>query len=145
MSQNLDFLLEIGTEEIPAGFLPPAQEALAALAREGLAASRIEFGAVRTLATPRRLVLHVAGVAPGQPDAVEEKIGPPVAAAFDKDGNPTKAAEGFARTNGVAVADLLRLETPKGSYLAARRQVVGRPTAAVLAALVPQWLARLPF
>ncbi len=145
MSQSLDFLLEIGTEEIPAGFLPPAEAALAALAREGLAAARIGFGALRAFATPRRLVLHVTGVAPGQADAVEEKVGPPASAAFDQDGKPTKAAEGFARTNGVAVADLIRLETPKGVYLAARREVLGRPTGEVLAALAPQWLARLPF
>ncbi len=145
MSQHTDFLLEVGTEEIPAGFLPPAQEALATLAREGLAAARIACGEVRALATPRRLVLHVAGVAPRQADAVEEKVGPPASAAFDAAGNPTKAAEGFARTNGVAVADLLRVQTPKGEYLGVRKQVSGRPTAEVLAALAPQWLGKLPF
>jgi glycyl-tRNA synthetase beta chain len=145
MSRPTDFLLEIGTEEIPAGFLPPAQEALGALAREGLAAARIGFGSVRTLATPRRLVLHVEGVAPRQADAVEEKVGPPVSAAFDASGNPTRAAEGFARTNGVAVGELIRVHTGKGEYLAVRKEVAGRPAAAVLRELVPQWLARIAF
>ncbi|MEW6489637.1 MAG: glycine--tRNA ligase subunit beta [Thermodesulfobacteriota bacterium] len=145
MSQPTDFLLEIGTEEIPAGFLPPAQDALGALAREGLAAARIGCGSVRTLATPRRLVLHVEGVAPRQADAIEEKVGPPVSAAFDAAGNPTRAAEGFARTNGVAVAELIRVHTGKGEYLAVRKEVAGRPAAEVLRELVPQWLARLPF
>lgn len=145
MSQTTDFLLEIGTEEIPAGFVPPAQEALAAFARDGLAAARIVCGPVRTLATPRRLVLHVEGVAPRQADATEEKVGPPVSAAFDTSGKPTRAAEGFARTNAVAVSDLIRVHTGKGEYLAVRKEVAGRPTAEVLRELVPQWLARLPF
>jgi glycyl-tRNA synthetase beta chain len=145
MSQTTDFVLEVGTEEIPAGFLPPAQEALAALARDGLGAARIAFAEARALATPRRLVLHVGGVASRQADTVEEKVGPPVAAAFDPAGNPTKAAEGFARTNGVAVSELLRVQTPRGEYLGLRKQLAGRPAADVLAELAPQWLARIPF
>ncbi|NTU59699.1 MAG: glycine--tRNA ligase subunit beta, partial [Deltaproteobacteria bacterium] len=142
---KVDFILEVGTEEIPAGFLPPALAALGNLAREGLEAARVGFEEVTTLGTPRRLVLIVRGVAPRQADAVEEKVGPPVSAAFDKDGNPTKAAEGFARTNGVAVGELLKLDTGKGLYVAVRKQVDGRPTAEVLAALAPQWLAKIPF
>ncbi len=145
MSQTTDFVLEVGTEEIPAGFLPPAQEALAALAREGLEGARISFAEVRALATPRRLVLHVSGLASRQADTVEEKVGPPVSAAFDPAGNPTKAAEGFARTNGVAVSDLLRVQTPRGEYLGIRKQLAGQPASDVLAGLAPQWLARIPF
>ncbi|MBI5013908.1 MAG: glycine--tRNA ligase subunit beta [Deltaproteobacteria bacterium] len=145
MSQTTDFLLEVGTEEIPAGFLSPALGALASLAREGLEARRLAFGEVVTAGTPRRLVLLVRGLAKTQPDAVEEKVGPPASAAFDKDGNPTKAAEGFARTNGVAVADLLRIDTGKGLYLAVRKEVQGRPAAEVLSGLLPAWLAKVPF
>lgn len=145
MGATTDFLLEVGTEEIPAGFLPTALDALAALAREGLEASRLTFGEAKTLGTPRRLVLLVRGLAAAQPDAVEEKVGPPLSAAFDKDGNPTKAAEGFARTNGVAVGDLLQVDTDKGRYLAVRREMKGRAAAEVLAGLLPQWLGKVPF
>ncbi|GAB6062876.1 glycine--tRNA ligase subunit beta [Deferrisoma palaeochoriense] len=145
MSATREFLLEVGTEEIPAGFLPPARAQLAEAARKGLEAARIGFGEVRALGTPRRLVLHVTGVAERQADAVEEKVGPPVSAAFDAEGRPTRAAEGFARSNGVAVEDLLRVETEKGWYVAVRRELKGRPTAEVLAELVPGWLTGLHF
>lgn len=145
MERRVDFILEVGTEEIPAGFLPPALAALETLAREGLEGARVAFDEVTTQGTPRRLLLLVRGVAPRQADAVEEKVGPPVSAAFDKDGKPTKAAEGFARTNGVDVSQLLRLDTGKGQYVAVRREVQGRPTGEVLSALVPPWLGKIPF
>ncbi|WP_025321201.1 glycine--tRNA ligase subunit beta [Deferrisoma camini] len=145
MSRGLELLLEVGTEEIPAGFLPPARAQLAEAARKGLEAQRIGFEAVQALGTPRRLVLHVTGVADRQADAVEEKIGPPVSAAFDAEGRPTRAAEGFARSNGVAVEDLLRVETERGLYVAVRRELAGRPTADVLAEAIPQWLSALRF
>lgn len=145
MAGTHDFLFEVGTEEIPAGFLTPALEALSTLAREGLEGARLSHGDVIAQGTPRRLALLVRSVAERQTDVVEEKVGPPASAAFDAHGNPTKAAEGFARTNGAAVSDLLRLDTPKGQYLAVRRRVEGRPAAAVLASLLPQWLAKLPF
>ncbi|MFU8856782.1 MAG: glycine--tRNA ligase subunit beta [Deferrisomatales bacterium] len=140
-----DLLLEIGTEEIPAGFLSPALAQLAALAREGLEANRLSAGAVRTLGTPRRLVLWVEEVADRQADALEERVGPSVTAAFDAEGNPTRAAQGFARSQGVEVGELLRVETEKGSYVAARRHLPGRPAAQVLAELLPQWAGRLHF
>ncbi|GAB4260735.1 MAG: glycine--tRNA ligase subunit beta [Deferrisomatales bacterium] len=140
-----DLLVEIGTEEIPAGFLPPALEQLAEMAREGLERSRIAFGPVKTLGTPRRLVLWVQEVAERQPDAAEERIGPSATVAFDAQGNPTKAAQGFARSAGVPVSELIRVETEKGPYVAVRRRVPGRPTAQVLADLLPQWLGRLHF
>ncbi len=145
MSPALDLIFEVGTEEIPARFLPPAMDQLGRLAREGLEAERIAFDRVRTFATPRRLVLHVTGLAPRQADAVEEKVGPPVSAAFDADGNPTRAAEGFARSNGVAVSDLIRVETDRGLYVAIRRELPGRPTRDVLAELLASWLSGLHF
>ncbi len=140
-----DLLLEIGTEEMPAGFVPPALEQLERFAREDLAAARLAHGEVRALGTPRRTVLWVREVADRQPDAVEQKVGPPVSAAFDADGNPTRAGEGFARSNGVAVSDLLRVETDKGLYVAVRKEVAGRPAADVLADLLPAWIGRLHY
>ncbi len=145
MSGARDLILEVGTEEIPARFMPPALEDLARIAREGLEAERIGFGSVRTYGTPRRLVLHVEAVAPRQADAVEERIGPPVTAAYDADGRPTRAAEGFARASGVDVSELIRVDTDKGPRVAVRRHVPGRPTSEVLAGLLPGWLGSLRF
>ncbi|MBI5440997.1 MAG: glycine--tRNA ligase subunit beta, partial [Deltaproteobacteria bacterium] len=140
-----DLLLEIGTEEIPAGFLPPAHSALREIATEGLGRARLSFGEVSTFATPRRLVLVVRGVAERQEDVTEERVGPAVAAAYDAQGNPTKAAQGFARSQGVDVTELLRVDTEKGAYVAARRHVAGRPASELLAELLPEWLGRIPF
>ncbi|HSH68336.1 MAG TPA: glycine--tRNA ligase subunit beta [Deferrisomatales bacterium] len=140
-----DLILEVGTEEIPAGFLAPALQQLEQLARAGLAENRLGCGALRALGTPRRLVLVAEAVADSQPDAVEEKVGPSLQAAFDRDGNPTRAAQGFARSNGVEVADLLQVETEKGTYVAVKKQILGRPAAEVLAELLPAWVARLHF
>jgi len=140
-----DLLLEIGTEEIPAGFLAPALRQLEQLARDGLTTERLACGAVHALGTPRRLVLVAEAVAEAQPDAVEEKVGPSVQAAFDAAGQPTRAAQGFARANGVEVGDLSRVETDKGTYVAVKKQIVGRPAAAVLAELLPAWIAKLHF
>ncbi len=140
-----DLILEVGTEEIPAGFLAPALKQLELLARNGLAENRLGCGNLRALGTPRRLVLVAEAVAGSQPDVVEEKVGPSVQAAFDRDGNPTRAAQGFARSNGVEVADLLRVETEKGTYVAVRKQITGRPAVEVLAELLPAWIAKLHF
>src|SRR5688500_1837669 len=92
-----DFLLEIGTEEVPAAAVVPALEQLATLTRDLLAKERIAAGEVRTLGTPRRLVVYVKDVAARQEDAVLQQRGPAKGAAFDAAGAPTKAAEGFAR------------------------------------------------
>lgn len=140
-----NLLFEIGTEEIPAGFIMPALEALRDLAAKGLEKNRITFGEMKIMGTPRRLVLTVIGIETRQPDGVEEALGPSVKAAFDAAGNPTRAAEGFARSRGVAVEELLRVTTDKGEYIAARKTVIGRETKEVLRALLPEWIAQIPF
>lgn len=140
-----DLLIEIGTEEIPAGFIMPALESLRDLAAKGLSRNRIEFEDALIMGTPRRLVLHVKGVVTSQPDGVEEAMGPSVKAAFDASGNPTKAAEGFARGKGVDVKDLIRVTTDKGEYIASRKNVKGVETAALLATLIPEWIGQIPF
>ena len=96
-----ELLFEIGTEEIPSGYLPPALEDLKAVAGRLLAEQRLAYTALRTLGTPRRLTLLVEDLAERQADAGREVIGPPKAVAFDAEGRPTKAAEGFARAQGV--------------------------------------------
>lgn len=140
-----EFLLEIGTEEIPAGYLMPAMESLADLFGKALANARIGFGRLETYATPRRLVLGASGVEKSQPSQEIEKTGPPVASAFDDKGQPTKAALGFAKSQGVEVADLVTVQTPRGEQLAVRKLEQGLPTPDVLANLLPGLLERVAF
>ncbi len=144
MSETRDLLLEIGCEELPASFVEAAVNALPELARSRFEAQRIAFTGVRALGTPRRLTLLVDGLAVAQPDLAEDVMGPPVRAAF-KDGQPTKAAEAFADKLGVAVADLRRVDTPKGEYLTGTRRETGRPTAQLLPATLEAILRAIPF
>jgi glycyl-tRNA synthetase beta chain len=130
MSQDL--LFEIGTEEIPARFMPSALEQLKNLAETGLALRRLNYQSLQVLGTPRRLALMVKNLDECQADIAEEVKGPAVKSAFDAEGKPTKAAEGFARGQGVRVADLLLRETAAGSYVFAVRRQVGRPAREVL-------------
>src|SRR5512136_154971 len=101
MAKKLELLLEIGTEEIPARFIPRALEDLAATARAALENRRLAHGAVRTFGTPRRLTLAIAGIVPRQPDLEVEVTGPPKKAAYDAAGALTRAGQGFAKGQGV--------------------------------------------
>ena len=100
--KTAELFLEVGTEEIPAGFVPPALEALGTLASEGLEKARVDFESVNTCGTTRRLVLHVAGMPVGQPDAVEEVMGPSVSVAFDDDGIMMKIKRTVSPDSSVA-------------------------------------------
>ena len=140
-----ELLFEIGTEEIPSGYLPAALEELKAAASRMLAEQRLAFAAVRTLGTPRRLVLFVDGLAERQADARREVVGPPKTAAFDAEGKPTKAAEGFARAQGVAVEALQVRALERGEYLLAVQEEKGARTPDVLAGLLPKLLGALSF
>lgn len=133
-----ELVLEIGMEEVPARFLGSTLASLREKAVAALAAARLEYAALRTLGTPRRLVLHVEGLAPCQSTRVEEVRGPSQAAAYDAAGAPTRAALGFARGQGVDVADLLVRSTPAGEYVYAVRRELGRPTLEVLPSLLEQ-------
>ncbi len=139
-----DLLLEIGTEELPPGAQRRLAEALAQALDEGLAREHLDHGPVRAFASPRRLAVRVADLARSQPDREELRRGPALAAAFDDEGRPTKAAEGFARSCGVAVEALERLETEKGAWLAYRRLVPGKPAAEVVPGIVQNAVDRLP-
>jgi len=140
-----ELLFEIGVEEIPSAYLPPALEDLKAAASRLLAEQRLAFTAIRTLGTPRRLVLFVDGLAERQADARREVVGPPKAAAFDAEGKPTRAAEGFARAQGVAVEALQVRALERGEYLLAVQEERGARTAEVLAGLLPKLLSALSF
>ena len=133
-----EFLLEIGTEEIPSGYIEDGLRQLRELTGERLREERIEVGeALQTCGTPRRLVLVGRAVGSRQPDTVQEVTGPPVKAAWDADGRPTRAAEGFAKKQGVALEELGTVDTPKGAYVYVRKEISGRPAADVLAELLP--------
>ena len=109
-----ELLLEIGTEEIPAAFLPKALRDMEEIVRKELAANRIRHGEIRTMGTPRRLFLAAADVAERQEDQVIEKLGPARRVAFDEQGNPSRAALGFARGQGIDVSALETVDHGKG-------------------------------
>jgi glycyl-tRNA synthetase beta chain len=140
-----ELFLEIGTEEIPAGFLPKAMADMANLIARELTAARIGYGEIKTLATPRRLVLLVKDVAARQPDAEITAMGPAKNVAFDAAGKPTRAAEGFARGQGVDVGALLLRSTEKGEYVAVVRKETGRSTAEILSEILPRLIGNIPF
>ncbi|MBP9531727.1 MAG: glycine--tRNA ligase subunit beta [Syntrophaceae bacterium] len=140
-----ELLFEIGTEEIPAGFLSKAVVDMEEMIRKALSEKRIAFEGIRCLATPRRLALHIADLAPKQDDQVVEKMGPAKKAAFDENGQPTKAALGFARGQGLEVSQLETVTTDKGEYLCARKTIAGQPTADLLPDLLKSFLLAIPF
>lgn len=141
-----EVLVEIGTEEIPSGYLDKGLEDLRQMAETALMDNRIELSApIETQGTPRRLLLIGRDIAGRQADGLQEVTGPPRKAAFDQDGHPTKAALGFAKKQGVSVEDLEILETAKGEYLFVRRNVPGRPTKEVLSEILPPLIAGIPW
>jgi glycyl-tRNA synthetase beta chain len=144
MADRAHLLFEVGTEELPPTALRRLSGALCHELAEGLRRAGLEFGAVRGYATPRRLAVLVEDLAYRQPDREVERRGPAIAAAYDRDGQPTKAAEGFARSCGVTVGDLLRLDTDKGSWLVYRVVEAGRPAAELLPGIAEQALGALP-
>jgi glycyl-tRNA synthetase len=139
------FLFEIGTEELPVGDLDAALVQLKERVPALLADVRLEHGTVMVYGTPRRLVVSVDGVAPRQADLEELVKGPPANRAFDALGQPTKAAEGFARSKGVAVSDLEVREVDGGSYVVAAVRQAGRPAVEVLSETLPGLIASLRF
>jgi glycyl-tRNA synthetase beta chain len=138
-------LLEIGTEEIPARFLTPAKEGLSALIREAFAGARIGFGDINIQATPRRMALFVKDVAEKQAETVTVKFGPPYNRAFDEAGNPTKAAIGFARSQGVEVGDLTKGVKDGVEFVTVEKEEKGVPTVEMLPVLLPDIISRIPF
>jgi len=140
-------LVEIGTEELPPKALHRLGGAFARSVAEGLAEAGLLEGAVEDFvayATPRRLAVLVDGVCARQPDRINERRGPAVSAAFDERGEPTRAAEGFARSCGATVAKLDRLQTDKGEWLVHRSKETGRKAAELVPEVVARALERLP-
>lgn len=140
-----DLLLEIGTEEIPARFIPQTLSSMRDLMGRYFEDYRIPHGPIIPLGTPRRLVLKVEGVAERQQEAVSKVIGPPVKVAFDEGGRPTKAALSFAERQGVAVEELGREDTERGMYLCVVKERAGEEAASLLAELLPKLILAIPF
>lgn len=138
------FLVEIGTEELPPKALRALAEAFATHISGELDAANVDHGEVSWFAAPRRLAVKVAALGGAQADSDVEKRGPAVAQAFDADGNPTKAAEGWARGCGISVSQAERLATDKGEWLVYRARVKGQPVQELLCAMVSRALGKLP-
>ncbi len=143
--KTTDFLFEIGTEEIPASYVPPVLEQLRKTATDSLTNHRIPFGEIEVLGTPRRITLSVKDLKTLQESQETEVVGPPKRVAYDENGEPTKAAIGFAKTQGVELSALRIVETERGEYVAASKHETGEPTQEVLQRLLPEWIEALRF
>jgi glycyl-tRNA synthetase beta chain len=142
---SAELFLELGTEELPAGFIPRALQDIDRLLCKELENARIGYGEIRTFATPRRLAISIAAVARQQQRQELEVTGPPARIAFDAAGRPTKAAEGFARTNNVSVAELQTIETDKGAYLFISKVIEGGDTITQLPEILARVIEKIPF
>ena len=140
-----DFLLEVGTEELPARFIPGALSQLGETAIRLLDDQAIGHGKVQTFGTPRRLTLQISEMAARQEDRTRQTMGPSVRAAYGPDGKPTRAAEGFARGQGVPLESLKVVPTDRGDYVAAVLHEKGRNTLEVMAEVAPQIISALSF
>ncbi|WP_293646817.1 glycine--tRNA ligase subunit beta [Thiolapillus sp.] len=144
MTSSQDLIFELGTEELPPVALKKLSAALEAEFVAGLKNAGLDHGKVVSYAAPRRLALLVEGLITRQPDRKTEKRGPAVQAAFDTDGNPSKAAEGFARSCGTTVDQLDRLKTDKGEWLMYQVEEKGKAAAELLPEIAETALNRLP-
>src|ERR1700736_5563506 len=137
-----DFLLEIGCEEIPARMIAAASQELCTRVAELLRRERLAGGEVTCFDTPRRLAVMAAGISGAQEDVTERVTGPSVNVAY-KDGQPTPAAQSFAKKAGVGVSQLERISTSKGEYLAATVTKKGRSAAEILADSLPKEISTI--
>jgi len=139
-----DLLIELGTEELPPKALQKLSTAFTQGVVDGLKKAGFEINDVESFAAPRRLAMLIKGIAAVQPDREVERKGPNVKAAYDADGNPTKAVMGFARSCGVEVADLQQQETDKGIWLVFQATEKGKILSDLLEGIINQSLAKLP-
>jgi glycyl-tRNA synthetase beta chain len=144
MANTADLLFELGTEELPPVALRKLSNALTNEFVAGLAAANLAHGEVKSYAAPRRLAIFIKDVEVQQADRDVERRGPAVKAAFDADGNPTKAAEGFAQSCGTTVDQLQRIETPKGEWLAYQMHEAGQAASELLPTIAENALNKLP-
>jgi len=141
----MNFLLEVGTEELPAGEILKAVNYIAEQLQKVLKEKDISFEGIETFATPRRLVVYIRKLQREEPVKRELLWGPPKNIAFDSKGKPTKALEGFLRKNNATLDEIRILPKGKGEYVAIEKTVGGRPTTEILAEAVPDILDSVPF
>ncbi len=139
-----DLLIELGTEELPPKALKKLIKAFEASIKKGLETAGLSFTGISSFAAPRRMAVIVDGLQERQEDRLVERRGPAVASAFDDEGNPTKAVQGFARSCGVEVEELEKLETKKGAWLVFKKLQTGSEAASLIPEILQQALNDLP-
>ncbi|MDB2705476.1 glycine--tRNA ligase subunit beta [Pseudomonadota bacterium] len=139
-----DLLIELGTEELPPKALKKLIKAFEASIKKGLETAGLSFTGIRSFAAPRRMAVIVDSLQERQEDRLVERRGPAVASAFDDAGNPTKAVQGFARSCGVEVEELEKLETKKGAWLVFKKLQTGSEAASLVPEILQQALNDLP-
>ena len=144
-TETAELLFEIGTEEIPASYVPPVLEQLSEIATDSLTTHRIPFGKIQTFGTPRRITLSIKDVQVLQESQETEVTGPPKSIAYNENGEPTKTAIGFAKAQGVELSDLRIVETERGEYIAVTKFEKGILTHELLETLLPEWIEALRF
>ncbi len=144
MSNTRDLLIELGTEELPPKSLLNLSTSFAESIHKGFEQAGLIYTEIKPYASPRRLALLVSGLPIQQQDKQVERRGPAIQASFDDEGNPTKAAEGFAKSCGVTVSDLQKLETDKGAWLSYTVKQKGITTASIIPGIVSNALDKLP-
>lgn len=137
-------LFELGCEELPPKSLKPLRDALQKSVTEQLAEADISFDSMKAFAAPRRLAIQIQGISDKQPDRTEQKRGPAIKAAFDADGNPTRAAMGFAKGLGIEASELTTINTDKGDYVGYEQTIHGQATTELLPAIFQTALDDLP-
>ena len=137
-------LFELGCEELPPKSLKPLRDALQTSVTEQLNEAEIGFDSIKAFAAPRRLAIQIQGISDKQPDRSEQKRGPAIKAAFDADGNPSRAAMGFAKGLGIDPSELITINTDKGDYVGYEQVIHGRATTELLPAIFQTALDNLP-
>ncbi|MEL0620709.1 glycine--tRNA ligase subunit beta [Psychrobacter proteolyticus] len=137
-------LFELGCEELPPKSLKPLRDALQSSVTEQLTAADITFDSIKSFAAPRRLAIQIQGISDKQPDRTEQKRGPAIKAAFDAEGNPTRAAMGFAKGLGIEASELTTINTDKGDYVGFEQTIRGQATTELLPAIFQTALDNLP-
>jgi len=140
-----ELFIEIGVEEIPSNVMAATLQRLKELAAERLKGRSIPSDPPKSYGTPRRLILHIPGVASRQETKTETITGPAKKVAFDPQGNPTPAAVGFAKSQGGAVSDLTVRQTEKGEYLSVEKRLEGQETFPLLEKMIPEIIGGLSF
>ncbi len=144
MTNRADFLFELGTEELPPKALLRLSDALTEELLTGLREAGLSFGTHQSYAAPRRLAVLIRDVAASTPEQAVERKGPALASAFDAEGKPSRALEGFARSCGVTVDALEKIETEKGTWLVYRHTQPGKTAAEIIPAAIARALDKLP-